>query len=382
MGSAACTDLESATNLHPEGPPMVEQVRMSERYTDATGGLNTRGPLFAFGTHPTVTSPDQAHAVTSALATRNNLRIIMDELLVGNYLEQIKCRAPVSLDGQYDTVPLGATPDDVAKCAVAKDALKASCVGDHTMCLCQIDGGCGDVMKGEPVGVLDVNQDGAADDTRFMQGAVGIKCGSIDVPIDLDMSYWNPSGNQQVPAMGGFDALGPAIVLVAKPPAACGAACADPTFPTNLTCGLTFAPNVIDKQNNQVCAPPDGDINKNCNPGDVTAFTFKTEPLSILQTSPINPGDTGVSRTSTVDLIFNAPLQPSTLGAVTVTEGSTPYTQFTVSQPNVSLIRLTWTNATGLAANTMYTITVGTGLTDYYGQPIPAPATISFTTGM
>ena len=362
---------------------MVEQVRMSERYTDATGGLQVRGPLFAFGTHPTVTSPNDEHPVTSALATRNNLRVIMDELLIGNYLEQIKCRAPVSADGQYDSVPIGATPDDIAKCSVAKDVLKASCVGDHRVCLCQIDGGCGDIAKGDPVGVLDANEDGAADDTRFINGAVGIRCGTIDVPIDLDQSYWNPSGNQQVPAMGGLDALGPAIVLVAKPPLNCGATCMDPTFPTNLTCGLTFASNVTDKQGNQVCAPPDGDINKNCTPGDLSAFTFKTEPITVLSTSiDDNGGPTGLSRTATFDVRMNTSLLPSTLTAVTVTEGTTPYTQFTVSEPMVGTIRLTWTAATGLAANTMYTITVGTGLTDYYMQPIPAPVTISFTTGM
>src|SRR5262249_38267255 len=108
---AACTDLDSATNLNPEGPPMIRQVRLKEKYQDATGVLTDRAaPVFAFGTHPQITGPDEAHAVTSATAIGNKLRVIMDELLVGNYLEQIECRAPVTTDGAFDSVPIGATP--------------------------------------------------------------------------------------------------------------------------------------------------------------------------------------------------------------------------------------------------------------------------------
>src|SRR6185436_16776080 len=113
-------------------------------------------------------------------------------------------------------------------------------------------------------GVLDVNQDGAADDTRLIAGSVGIKCGSIEVPMDQNASYWNPSGDQNKPAMGGFDALGPALVLAPS-----GA------LPTNLDCLLSFAPDIVDKQNVQVCAPPGGDITQDCTPGDVGAFKFK-----------------------------------------------------------------------------------------------------------
>ena len=115
--------------------------------------------------------------------------------------------------------------------------------------------------------VADLNQDGSADDTRMIAGAVGIQCGTIDVPIDIDMSYWNPSGNQQKPAMGGFDALGPALVVI---PSA--------GLPTNTECRLRFAPDIVDKQGIQVCAPPGGDVTQNCTPGDVGAFKFTVEP--------------------------------------------------------------------------------------------------------
>lgn len=115
---------------------MIRQVRMKEVYQDASGAYNDRlSPVFAFGTHPQVTSEDQAHPVTSAKAVSNKLRIIVDELLVGNYLEEIQCRAPVDNDA-YDIVPLGATPDDIARCSVAKDLLPSSCPGANTLSVC------------------------------------------------------------------------------------------------------------------------------------------------------------------------------------------------------------------------------------------------------
>ena len=214
---AACTDYESSTNLNPDGPAMITQVRLKETYTTSGSMFVSTRRVFGFGTHPNATDVD-AHPVTTASAVGNSLRIIVDELLVGNNLEEIACRAPVNAAGAYARVPLGTTPDDIAKCAAAQDILPSTCAGDHAVCLCDLPGGCvvnaATIAMGAPVGVLDINQDGAADDTRFIEGAVGLRCGTIDVPIDLDMSYWNPSGNQQVPAMGGFEALGPAIVLI------------------------------------------------------------------------------------------------------------------------------------------------------------------------
>ena len=380
VSSAACTDYESATNLNPEGPPMIRQVRLAEMYLDASGNLNERlSPVFAFGTHPQVTSDDQAHPVTSAKAVSNKLRVIIDELLVGNNLEQIACRAPVSDEGAYDTVPLGATPDDIARCAVAKDALPKSCpsTNQYSVCICKLDIGCGDVPKGGAVGVLDVNQDGAADDTRLMPGAVGLKCGTVDVPVDLNQSYWNPSGDQNVPAMGGFDALGPALVIIPGLPPNAGMG--TPQFlPTNTTCGLVFADSVVDKQGHKMCAPPDGDVTANCSEGDVSAFSFKVEPLAV-KSSNVQDGDTGVPTTGSIDIILTAPPDPASLTAITVKQGATNFTGFTVTLPFPTTLRITWT--TPLTANTMYTISIGAGLTDLYKQPAPMPVSYTFTTG-
>jgi hypothetical protein len=379
LAMTACTSTTSATDLHPEGPPMIEEVRLVEVYSLA--GVNgLERTVFGFGSHP-MASPEEEHPVTTAKAAANKLRIIMDELLRGNNLEEIECRFPIG-DDVFARVPVGATPDDIFRCSAAQDVLPSLCPGSNklSVCLCQSDGGCPTGFKidgtpsitpnGESVGVLDRNQDGAADNTRFIPGAVGITCGAIDVPIDGSVSYWTPSGNQQRPAQGGFDVLGPAVVVV---PAA--------ALPTNVECGLTFSPEVVDKDGNQVCAPPDGDIKAACTPGDVSAFKFTVQPLTFARGSVIS--DPGQARTGKIVITALVPLDPASLANITVTEGdATPYTSFTAtptpSKPNE--ITIEWTPG-ALAPQTRYTITVPTTVTDAYHQPALQPFLITFVTG-
>ncbi|MEO8841361.1 MAG: Ig-like domain-containing protein [Kofleriaceae bacterium] len=372
----ACTTQESFTNLNPDGPPAIAEVRLKESYTNAanpTTFLTRR--VFGFGTFPDATA-DVDHDVTSASASGQSMRIIMDELLLGNRLEEIQCRGQVDADA-FSSVPDGATPDDIAACSVNTDSLKTSCRGDHAVCICHIAGGCGAIAEGDPVGVLDVNNDGAADNTSFKAGAVGIKCGAIDVPIDLDMSYWNPSGDQQVPAMGGYDALGPAIVIVPQ----------GGNVPTNSTCGLTFGPDVLDKQGNAVCAPPAGrpascsgaidtcQAGLECTPGDVSAFSFKTEGLRVTVLG-LSQNATNVSATTAIFVTANAPIAATSIGGITITPP--PPVDFTITQPMPAQIKFTPT--TPLTANTMYTITFPVTVTDTFGQPLPAPYVFNFTT--
>ncbi|HWO20158.1 MAG TPA: Ig-like domain-containing protein [Kofleriaceae bacterium] len=373
---AACTDTDSATNLNPAGPPMVRQVRLTERYLDSS--MTTRDRVvFAFGTHP-LADPSEVHAVSTALAVGNHLRVIVDELLVGNNLEEIACRGAVDDDPggeSYGRIPLGADPDDVARCAGADDVLRETCKGSdsHSVCICQRDGGCfrGSAMvgRGEPVGVLDVNQDGSADDMRFIAGAVGIQCGSINVPINLETSYWNPSGDQNRPAMGGFDALGPALVLETA-----GA------LPTGLPCSLTFSPDVVDKQGVAVCVPPEGDVAAGCTPGDLSAFSFGVEPLAI-SSSTITDGQTNVSRTPALLFNFLAPLDPGSIQNIQIAPAppTPPVIAFAANTMNMS-VRLDFTGGP-LAAQTQYTVTLPTTITDAYGRPLKEARTLRFTTG-
>ncbi|HEU0034939.1 MAG TPA: Ig-like domain-containing protein [Kofleriaceae bacterium] len=356
---------------------MIEQVRLKNRVFDINDPTaSTTSTVFAFGTHELALPQDIEPEVKNAVALNNGLRIIVDELLVGNDLEEIQCRNQVD-DDAFARVPLGANPDDIARCSAADDVLPSSCTGPTAVCLCQNPNGClrGTTMigMGEPVGVQDINQDGATDGRQFVAGSVGIQCGAISVPIDLVNSYWNPSGDQNKPAMGGFDALGPAIVLI--PNGTVG----DHALPTNIDCELTFNAEIVDKQGISVCAPPGGDVSLPCTPGDVSAFKFKTEALSVAPASWENMA-TGVSPTDTTAVFsLNSTIDPTRLAQVTVKEGTTNFTNFTITNPMPTLIQITW-GAT-LKSNTTYEITFPTGITDKYGQPLPAPAVFTFTTG-
>lgn len=406
LAGAACTDTESSTNLHTSGPPTIEQVRVKE---DQGGGLNQA--VFGFGWFPGVTD-DVAHHVTAASATNQKLRIIMGKLLVGNYLEQVQCTQPVRIDYDgmptaYDIVPIGATPDDIAKCTES-DVVAQTCHGALATCICQLDAGCGTglpVDKGTAVGIKDVNHDGAADLMRFAPNAVTFHChgdtsnDEIDIPPDLTTSYWNPSGFQQAPASCGhpncYDDIGPAIVLQPIPVGTPGTA----MMPTSSTCGLVFSSDVVDKSEQQVCAAPNGrppecdnvnldqcKLDQDCMPGDVSAFKFTTEPL-VAQIQDFADNDIDVSRTNavTVTTVNAVPLDPGSITNFTVQEvtatGPVAYNQYTVTFPQSNVIKINWTATGGLAANTQYIITFKKTFADFYHQGLPAEIVYHFTTG-
>lgn len=383
FASPACTDTDSATNLHPSGPPKIEQVRMRETFLDASGTPGQR-VVFGFGTHPQATS-DEEHQVTSALAAGDHtlirFRIIMDQLILGNNLEEIACRAPVGPDGAFDRVPIGATPDDIALCTTAKDVLPQSCKGDHAVCLCQLDGGCivgsDPIAKGQPVGVLDDNQDGAADLDRFIKGSVGLKCGAIDVAVNVNASYWNPSGFQQVPAMGGFDALGPAIVLIPDiAPGTMLGGMPEAALPTNTTCQIVFDKSVVNVRGESVCAPAGGDPNVDCSPGDTSAVSFKTEPMDVS-----NDG-IAIASTDAFFLAVNAAVDAATTSAITITNGATAVTGFTIQvSGTVTGSQLKVIPTTAWPANATLTVTIPSGFHDAYGVSAPMPISIPITTG-
>jgi hypothetical protein len=265
--------------------------------------------------------------------------------------------------------------------------LPATCKNEHRVCLCQKDMGCvvgtqpdpndptgmNQVplvrQKGEPVGVLDADEDGAADNTRMIAGAVGIDCNGTSIAIDQENSYFTPSGDQNVPAMGGFDVLGPAIVLT---PAT--------ALRTNTECHLTFADNIVDKENNQVCAPPNGDIEQNCSPGDVSAFTFKVQALTLSSQTP--DGSTNVARTDIIVVDSNVPMKHGTEANITVTEDNVAFTAFTATLGNMDRQFAIAPNGGQWGSMKTYKVTFPTTIMDAGGGTLPAPVTITFTTAM
>jgi hypothetical protein len=167
--------------------------------------------------------------------------------------------------------------------------------------------------------------------------------------------------------MGGFDALGPAIVLQTQ-----GA------LPTSAECGVVFSSEVVDKDGNPVCAPMDGDIANGCEPGDATAIRFATEELAFVKIT------TSISRTSKIVLKANVPLDAASLANITVTEGTdTIYTAFTATlvAGSATDIAIQSTADGGFAANTAYKVTVPTTVTDAYHKAAPAAFETSYTTG-
>jgi hypothetical protein len=118
------------------------------------------------------------------------------------------------------------------------------------------------------------------------------------------------------------------------------------------------------------------DLSGNPLPGGYE-YSFTTAPFSVLSTQPV-AGATGVVRGNYVTINTNAPLDaasvagsiqinpPAVVSPMSACDGCSAF-QFYAPE--------------SLAANTTYTVTIGTGLRTKRGQPLPAPYTFSFTTG-
>lgn len=381
----ACTQPASATDLNPAGPPMIRQVLMSEEFTNAQGTIQSRFPVLAFGHHddPSFAMDDGkvVAAVTKPTAVQNgqSIRVVVDELLVGNYLEEIECRSIVDPDAKpiaasYSRVPLGSTPDDVAKCSGPQDLVTARCTGERAVCINrtsspQITKDGATIMPGQPAGILDTDPppdgDGVPDADLFIEGAVRVMCKTpagktVEAPLDLAATYWQPSGNQQVPAHGGVALLGPALVLNFTI-----------GLPTSSTCTLQFDPDVVDKDGNAVCAPPNGDVDQDCPaPGDTSLVTFGTAALrqdaNGNQQGGLNSNAT-VQFTTTMDI-------NSLQNNITLTEDGVPF-PFTVMPTGGSAL-LQYTLFTSTAGGTRenpghtYVLTILPTVTDFAGTPL------------
>lgn len=347
-----CDTPETKSALNDAGPPMVRQIRMDENITSSDGAVTTNPQVFAFGDHELATPTEKGHPVTTA-SPSTKIRVIMDELLVGNYLEQIEC-----FDGSFSNVPLGATPDDIAACGESRDILAQTCKGEHAVCLGP-DG---------PIGILDNEPapvgDGAADRHRFIEGAVKIVCGDIIVPLNLSDSYWQPAGNQQKPADAGLGALGPAVFLATQD-----------GLPTGKTCTIQFGDEVVDYQGVRPCAPPNGDVSKDCTPGDTSAIVFGVDKFRMLSSFPTD-GQTDITSVA-FTLQFSAKLKPSTAAAIVLKRGATVVPSMAMAAGSA----VTLTVAAPLAANAQHTITIPTTVTDMFGTGQAAEQVITFTTG-
>lgn len=337
---------------------MIRQVFALELVTDGT--ISRQATQLAFGSHPDISAEDDDGQVTNAIALGGQrIRVVFDELLRGNALEEIACCVPTGCeDGVwYDRVPVGTTPDDIENCAGPVDSIQNTCTA-----VC-IDPDAG------PTGILDDDEDGAADDFRMISGQIRLMCDDIEMALDLQESFYQPSGNQQITAGPlGINSLGPAVVLVP-----------DAGLRTSANCRFVFADDITDKDGNQVCAPPDGDINQTCTPGDVSLVSFQVEPLRVKGQDP--PADaTNVSLTPTILLQFNANIDTATADAITLADNNSQAVAATVAVSMSDATLVTLVPDAALAPNTTYTVTAATTLTDTFGGALPAAYMFSFTT--
>ena len=85
---------------------------------------------------------------------------------------------------------------------------------------------------------------------------------------------------------------------------------------------------------------------------------------------------------ATILLQFIAAIDPDTVDAITLADMAGDPVPLTaeVSADDAAIVSVTV--AGGYEAETMYTLTIGTGLADKYGGALPAEITVTFTTGV
>ena len=137
--------------------------------------------VFAFGNVPRcATRRRSSTPVTSASATGQSLRIIMDELLRRQPRSKRSSAARQVDDDAFERGAATARRPTTSRGARSRRRAQAVVPAATTRSAsASIAGGLRRRSpKGDPVGVLDVNNDGAADNTSFKAGAVGIQCGA------------------------------------------------------------------------------------------------------------------------------------------------------------------------------------------------------------
>jgi large repetitive protein len=108
-----------------------------------------------------------------------------------------------------------------------------------------------------------------------------------------------------------------------------------------------------------------------------TSFSANTNPPTVINTSPEN-ADTQIPTNSPVEVLFSEPIQPTSVGQVTLTKGGNPVA-VTASFGNGNQL-LILTPTVPLVANTSYTLTIA-GVKGTAGNQMTSTVTNTFTTG-
>ena len=255
--------------------------------------------------------------MTTAAATGNTLRIIMDELLVGNKLEEIQCRASGRQRRVRRRCRSARRPTTSRAARSPRTCCRRRCPGDARVCICQLDGGCPSSThdhrrRRASRSACSTSTRTAPPTTRsFIAGAVGIKCGA---DRRADRSRRRATGTRRATSRS------PARVAStrsARRSCSCprAAAADEPRLRPDVRA------DVVDKDGQpglRAARRRHGTASRLHARVTPAAFQFTTEPLS-LDRSPPGDGDTGRRRTDAIAIGANAPLDATTIATITIT---------------------------------------------------------------
>ena len=121
-----------------------------------------------------------------------------------------------------------------------------------------------------------------------------------------------------------------------------------------------------------------GNPQQNSNICFTASFASNTTPPTVVNTSPENT-ETLVPVNAPVEILFSEPIQPTSIGQITLTTGGNPVAVTPSFSDANQLLTLT-PNLPLLASNANYTITI-TGVEDTAGNRMAGTVTNTFTTG-
>ena len=247
---------------------MIEQVRVerdTDRYADTIVDDKRASSRSARCRAP----PTIEHSVTSAVAPTGNVRIVIDELLVGNALEEIACRASVA-DGRVRQRCRSARRPTTSRSARSRRTCsRPTCNGRPRGLHLPAHGGC--IVGRDRSRRASRSACSTSTRTARPTTSASSRRGRHQVRLDRrsrstsPTSYWNPSGDQQPPAHGWLR----------------GARPGDRASPRRAACRRTTSAACRSARRRRQAGHPGlraGERRRHagCTPGDVGAFKFKT----------------------------------------------------------------------------------------------------------
>jgi len=334
-----CITAKDPTLLNPAGPPDLKQVLVTERLSDGT----TTDLQITYGTHPDLLD-GATNKVMTGVVTKGaqQMHIVFDELLDGKTVEEFQCACTSNCPADHDW---------------SIDPFDCSICGDDTGTPVNEAGHCLDAIGNVSDGLPDVSE--------LQPGRVHLNCQSptaFTYEVGPNDGFYNPSGDQLIPFGEGPAGLGPSLILTPLT-----------YLPTNVDCSVVVDPSVHDKDGNPV---PTAEVP-----------VFHTEPLVLVGSAP-QDNTTGIDASAAgfkISLTLNSFLDATAAASgITVQDttaaaavpGTVTVDTSSAGDPTTAVFTPTST----LASGHTFVVTIGTAVTDKFGDPLPAATTVTFKT--